>query len=168
MIVPFFLTPKAEVISLPVSATVRQALEKMAAHTYTALPLVDKEGRYKGTLTEGDLLRLLWQNGTQEPSIFTRLRLSEIELRTENKPVGIGAGLPEILELLKTQNFVPVVDDEGTFIGIVRRREIIDLCAVLLGHKYGDSLDSSNLEMMSSIQEMLAGGSLNNSGRHRK
>jgi len=155
VIVPFFLTPKAEVISLASNATVRQALEKMAAHTFTAVPLVDKDGMYVGTLTEGDLLRLLGKNMIGDVKQIYKLRLNEISLRTENQPAGIGAGLREILELLKTQNFLPVVDDEGTFIGIVRRREIIDLCAGLLRNKYGEDLDSSNDEMMASIQDTL-------------
>ena len=56
MNIAFFLTPKIEVVWLAASSTVRQALEKMEAHRYAAIPMIDDHGRYVGTLTEGDLL----------------------------------------------------------------------------------------------------------------
>lgn len=51
MNVAFFLLPKNEVVFLPVTATMRQALEKMEFHRYTAVPLIDEEGKYTGTIT---------------------------------------------------------------------------------------------------------------------
>ena len=39
--------------------------------------------------------------------------------------VRITATMDELLELAMRQNFVPVTDDEGKFIGIVTRRNII-------------------------------------------
>ena len=47
----FFITPKAETAYIPDSCTLRQALEKMEYHKYTAIPILDKGGRYVGTLT---------------------------------------------------------------------------------------------------------------------
>lgn len=43
-----------------------------------------------------------------------------------NAPVRITAGMDELLDRVMNQNFVPVVDDLGSFIGIVTRRDIID------------------------------------------
>ena len=37
--------------------------------------------------------------------------------------------MKDLISLAKDQNFVPVVDDMERFIGIVRRRDIIDYCA---------------------------------------
>ena len=56
MNIAFFLLPKSEVVYLPLYCTMRQALEKMEYHRYTAVPLLDRRGKYVGTLTEGDLL----------------------------------------------------------------------------------------------------------------
>ena len=56
MNIAFFLTPKNEVIYEYLDATMRQVIERMEHHGYTAIPLIDKEGKYVGTLTEGDLL----------------------------------------------------------------------------------------------------------------
>ena len=52
----FFLTPKAMCAFVYDDYTVRQALEKMEAAGYSALPILNKRGEYRGTLTEGDLL----------------------------------------------------------------------------------------------------------------
>ncbi len=53
----FFLTPKSEVAYIYDDDTLRQALEKMEYHRYTAVPIIDhKDGTYIGTITEGDLL----------------------------------------------------------------------------------------------------------------
>jgi CBS domain-containing protein len=49
----------------------------------------------------------------------------------KNHPVRIDATMDDLIERAIEQNFVPVVDDQGIFIGIVRRREIIEYCAKL-------------------------------------
>ena len=52
----FFLTPKAVCAYVRAEDSVRQALERMEKNGYAALPILSKDGRYRGTLTEGDLL----------------------------------------------------------------------------------------------------------------
>ena len=52
----FFLTPKSEVAYIYEDYTMRQALEKMEYHRYSSIPIINKDGKYVGTITEGDLL----------------------------------------------------------------------------------------------------------------
>ena len=52
----FFLTPKNEVAYVENDDTLRQVLEKIEYHKYTAIPMLNKNGKYVGTVTEGDLL----------------------------------------------------------------------------------------------------------------
>ena len=52
----FFLTPKSEVAYIYEDYTMRQALEKMEYHRYSSIPIINNEGKYVGTITEGDLL----------------------------------------------------------------------------------------------------------------
>ena len=110
----------------------RQALEKMEYHHYTALPLIDSDGRYAGTLTEGDLLWKLKNTPGLTFEGTERVYLKEIPRRTVNLPVQIGSKISDLISLAVDQNFVPVVDDNNIFIGIIRRREIIEYCARLL------------------------------------
>jgi CBS domain-containing protein len=123
--IAFFLLPKSEVIFLSIQATVRQALEKMEYHRYTSVPLIDEDGKYAGTVTEGDLLWLFKNTLHFNFKATEKIILDRIQRRVNNTPVKIDAQIEDLLSLAVGQNFVPVVDDHGVFIGIVRRREII-------------------------------------------
>jgi CBS domain-containing protein len=129
MNIAFFLLPKKEVVYLPLKCSMRQALEKMEYHRYTAVPILDEQGKYVGTLTEGDLL---WKMKNTPGLSFEgteKVRLSAVPRCSNHSPVHINAEMEDLLTLAATQNFVPVVDDEGTFIGIIRRSQIIEYYA---------------------------------------
>lgn len=51
-----FLTPKSQVAWVCADATVRQGLEKLRSRGYTAIPVLDRDGLYIGTVSEGDFL----------------------------------------------------------------------------------------------------------------
>ncbi|WP_068774486.1 CBS domain-containing protein [Paenibacillus sp. FJAT-26967] len=129
MNIAFFLLPKQEVITTTIDATLRQTLERMEYHRYTAVPILTEDGKYMGTITEGDLL---WYFKNTPGVTFDnahRHTLKEVPLRMKNKPVHIHANMEDLIDLSKVQNFVPIVDDSGNFIGIVRRSDIIEYCA---------------------------------------
>lgn len=132
MNISFFLVPKQDVIVLSHNATMRQALEKMEYHRYSAVPVLDDEGKYIGTLTEGDLLWKIKNTPGLSFENTHKIPLAEVPRFKQDKPVNIDANMESLIDLAVTQNFVPVVDDEGVFIGIVRRREIIEYYASLL------------------------------------
>lgn len=50
----FFLTPKSEVAYIPADESLRQAFEKLKYHGYSAVPTLTDDGKYAGTITEGD------------------------------------------------------------------------------------------------------------------
>lgn len=124
----FFLTPKSDVAYLFDDFTVRQAIEKIKYHGYSAIPMIDREGRYIGTVTEGDLLwylldkkELNWENDTT--------RIGEIKRRVNFQEVNADMCVESLINLVMNQNFVPVVDDRQRFIGIVTRKAIVQHCA---------------------------------------
>ncbi len=129
MNVAFFLTPKKDVIYLKYDATMRQALERMEFHRYSAVPLVDEAGRYVGTITEGDLLWKLKNTPGLTFMNTEKIRINEIEQRFHYSPVSVNAQMDDLISRAMNQNFVPVVDDQNIFIGIVRRSDIIEYCA---------------------------------------
>jgi predicted transcriptional regulator len=126
MNIAFFLTPKSEVIYENINSSMRQVLERMEFHRYTAVPIIDDKGRYVGTITEGDLLWKLKSTLGLNIKDTCSIRVSDIERRTVNKPVSINADMENLLSLAVNQNFVPVTDDEGIFIGIIKRSDIIN------------------------------------------
>ena len=128
----FFLTPKAMCAFVYDDYTVRQALEKMESAGYAALPILNKRGEYRGTLTEGDLLWALKNMCYMDMRQAEARKIMEITRRKDNIPVRVTTSMYDLVQRANTQNFVPVVDDKDAFIGIVTRSSIISYCSRLL------------------------------------
>ena len=124
----FFLTPKAMCVFLYDDYTMRQALEKMEAAGYAALPILNKRGEYRGTLTEGDLLWGIKNMCYMDMRQAEARKIMEIARRKDNIPVRVTAEMSDLVSQASGQNFVPVVDDKDAFIGIVPRSAIIKYC----------------------------------------
>lgn len=129
MNIAFFLKPKISVAFLYSDFTVRQALEKMRYYGYTAIPVISREGKYCGTVSEGDFLWFLLSKFDDGENVDLKyiedVGLKSILRGNTYKPVKITANMDELLHVAMNQNFVPVVDDLGSFIGIVTRKDII-------------------------------------------
>lgn len=121
----FLLTPKAKCAYLRSEDTIRQALEKMESSGYSALPILSKDGSYKGTLTEGDLLWAMKNLGFPTLREMEDHGIMEISHRRDNTPVFVSNKVEDLMEKAVAQNFVPVVDDRNTFIGIITRKAIM-------------------------------------------
>lgn len=128
MNIAFFLVPKEDVIYLSPNSTIRQALERMEYHRYSAVPLVDENGKYAGTITEGDLLWKLKRSPEIGFEHTHKVQLRDVPQHRTIKPVRIDQQMQDLITLATNQNYVPVIDDNEVFIGIIRRREIIDYC----------------------------------------
>ena len=124
----FFLTPKAMCAFVYDDYTIRQALEKMESSGFAALPILSKRGEYRGTLTEGDLLWALKNLCYLDMRQAEARRIMEIARRKDHIPVRVTATVHDLIDRSTHQNFVPVVDDKGDFIGIVTRKAIIKYC----------------------------------------
>ena len=124
----FFLTPKAMCAFLYDDYTVRQALEKMEAAGYDALPILNRRGEYRGTLTEGDVLWAMKNLCNMDLRTAESRRIMEISRRKDNVPVRVTTSMQNLVERSVSQNFVPVVDDKDTFIGLVTRKAIVNYC----------------------------------------
>ena len=121
----FFLTPKAMCAYLYDDYTIRQAMEKMEVAGYATIPILNRQGEYRGTLTEGDLLWAIKNMDLRQTELH---RIMEIFRRKDNVPVRVTTSMQDLVERASHQNFVPVVDDKDTFIGIITRRAIIKYC----------------------------------------
>ena len=125
----FFLTPKAMCAFVYDDYTIRQALEKMESSGFAALPILNRNGEYRGTLTEGDLLWALKNMCYLDMRQAEARRIMEIARRKDHIPVRVTANMHDLVARASNQNFVPVVDDKETFIGIITRSAIIKYCS---------------------------------------
>ena len=117
------LTPKAQVAYLMEDCTVRQGMEKLRSRGYTALPVLARDGRYVGTVSEGDFLWYLADGNDRKA--MEHVPLERVLRRGFNPAVSVRVTMEELLERAMQQSFIPVVDDRGAFMGIVTRQTII-------------------------------------------
>lgn len=121
----YLLKPKATVAYLHTNHTVRQGLETMRAHGYTAIPVIDADGGYVGTVSEGDFLWHILRFGAHDIRYQEQYRIMDIVNEERNLPVRTNVSMDELLLRVMDQNFVPVIDDRSIFIGIITRKDII-------------------------------------------
>ena len=121
-----FLKPKSEVEYLISDMSVRQAMEKMEYHRYTNIPVISKDGKFTGSISEGDILWYLKNNGINTLRQAETISINEVSRYREYKAMGIDYEMEDLIDLAVSQNFVPIVDSDGVFIGIVTRKDIIN------------------------------------------
>ena len=124
----FFLKPKSELAYIYDYHTLRQALEIMEYHKYSSVPILNKEGKYVGSITEGDLLWGLKKQNLLNLKHAEDISIMKIERRLAYNCVRADSDMEDLIEKAKEQNFVPVVDDQEHFIGIITRKDIITYC----------------------------------------
>ena len=125
MNIAFLLQPKQRVAYLYGDNSLRQGLEKMRHHGYTAVPVIDREGCYLGTISEGDFLWQILAMDSLDMKDLEHVQIQDVLQPGSYPPVPITVSVEELLNSAMNQNFIPVVDDYNSFIGLVTRREII-------------------------------------------
>ena len=121
----FFLTPKSDVAYIYDSYSLRQVLEKMEYHKYSCIPVISENGKYVGTITEGDLLWGLKNRDSLDLKAAEEIPILAFQRRMDYAPIRVDSNMEDLLEKAMRQNFVPVVDDQKNFIGIITRGDIM-------------------------------------------
>ena len=124
MNVAFFLIPKSHVAYLIEGSSFRQGMEKLRRYGYTAIPVVANDGRYMGSISEGDFLWNVMSLGSIAAEDLEDACIDQI-VSDRTPPVGVNTPVEELMDKLLDQNFVPVVDDRHMFVGIVTRRSVM-------------------------------------------
>ena len=121
-----FLVPKSSVEHISADATVRQAYEKMRYHSYVAIPVIDDEGFYVGTLRKDDIYNYFLDKKAVDFKSAEKDGIKELLDEQYSKPLYHNCEIEDMIECVREHNFVPVVDDRGCFIGIILRRDVLD------------------------------------------
>lgn len=121
----FFIIPKDRITFALSSFSLRQCVEKMEVSGYTSIPIIDDKGKYISTITEGDILRYLKANFDLSLKSAERVNVLNVKIKKEVKSIKIYSNIEDLIDVALEQNFVPVVDDSNTFIGIITRKSII-------------------------------------------
>jgi CBS domain-containing protein len=124
----YFLSPKQDLMYVYDDFTLRQTLEKWENNRYASIPILNRKGEYVGTLTEGDILWSLKRMHGLDLEGAEDVPILSLPRKKDYQAVTVTTGMDQLIEAAMNQNFVPVVDDRGIFIGIVRRQAIIRYC----------------------------------------
>lgn len=124
------LHPKALIDYIYDDTTCRQALEIMGNHGFTAVPVINHGGEYVKTLSEGDLLWFMINRQLGSRRDLEQFSVSDVHTKRniEVRPVSVTASIDDVILMLVNQNFVPVIDDRNTFIGIITRSDVLKYC----------------------------------------
>ena len=105
------LTPKKATYYILDTSTIRQALEKFDAHKFSVVPLLNKDGEFVGTLSEGDILRFIKNHAKFDITKAENVKVKDIDHYRPYKCLKIDATIEEIYALALDQSFVPLIDD---------------------------------------------------------
>ncbi|MBQ6876272.1 MAG: CBS domain-containing protein [Lachnospiraceae bacterium] len=119
------MIPKVCTAFLREDNTIRQGLETMTYHGYTALPVLDPNQHYVGSITEGDFLRYMMEKGTTDKRALEQDCIGKILRRDFCPALSMDSDNQTILSAILNQNFVPIVDSRNVLCGILTRRGVI-------------------------------------------
>jgi len=125
---------KKNVVVIDADSSIRQAIEKSRYHSYTALPVLDDQGRYVGTVSEGDFLDAVLSVKDCDVRNLEDIQVSAIIREGFNPAASVDVDIQTLLQMVTNQNFVPIVDDRNVFMGIITRKSIIEELMKLTQH----------------------------------
>lgn len=119
------LTPKADVEYIYADSTIRQGLEKLRAHGFTAVPVIFRDGSYCGVVSEGDFLWAIMDDNIVTVQELENRKVEDL-IRKKVPACHISVSFEELAAFITSYNFVPMSDDRGIFLGIITRKSVIN------------------------------------------
>lgn len=120
------LTPKNNLVHLTDDMTIRQALEKMRVHRFTAIPIINKnDGTYVGSISEGDLLYNIVKEESVSIKELENKKITKLVRPNFMPAMKVDMSMDELIRFITIQNYVPIVDDRNILMGIVTRRNLM-------------------------------------------
>ncbi len=122
-----FLKPFYEVILVYEDQPLTEALSIITEHRYSSIPIITRDQLYFGTLTEGDILHFLL-NHTEciHPEHLSQYKVSDVKRHRDYEAVQVDSSMTTLLAKASNENFVPVVNTNHQFVGIITRKTLLD------------------------------------------
>lgn len=126
MNVAFFLTPKKQLVCANLTSTIRQIFERMRYYNCRQIIILNNKGEYAGVISKDDLIAKINTSPKLEFKDLNKVGILDIVKYMINKPIGIDSEIEDAQSSMKNKNFLPVVDDNNVFIGIVKKEDILN------------------------------------------
>lgn len=125
------MLPKVSTVYICENDTVRQGMEIFQRYRYTAIPVVSKDGKYLGSVSEGDFWRHMCRIGTTDKNAQEKYLIRDIYRPDFCEPLPIEADIQAVVDAALKQNFIPIIDGRGYLSGMVTRQILIRYLAKL-------------------------------------
>lgn len=119
------MLPKVLTVTICETNTVRQGMEVFLRYGYTAIPVVGEDGKYLGSVSEGDFWRHMCKIGTTDKKAQEKYQIKDIYRPDFCEPLSINAEIDLVVDTALKQNFIPIIDGRGYLSGIVTRQGVI-------------------------------------------
>lgn len=126
------MLPKISTVCICDSDTVRRGMEVFQQYGYTAIPVVSEDGKYLGSVSEGDFWRHMCRIGSTDKQVQEEYLIRDIYRPDFCEPLLIEAEIQELVDTAMKQNFVPIIDGRGCLSGIVTRQRVIQYLAKMV------------------------------------
>lgn len=118
------LTPAENLTTVVPSDTIATALQIMKDKNLNSLPVVDQDGSFYGSISKRSLFELLETGQFKgDFSEFIQLPLSE-GVERQVPRLTIDHIYEDLLPIIVRYPFVPIVDEQNHFLGIIKRKDI--------------------------------------------
>ena len=96
----------------------------MQFHNYTSIPVVSQDGRYLRSVSDQDIVRFIHRYNLDLDRCENH-NITEIDDVRPVRAIRTNKTMNDLVDIIVEQNYVPVIDDEEHFIGIVTRKTVI-------------------------------------------
>ena len=133
-----FLTPAENLAVLIDTHNVDHAILLLSQMTYSRVPVVTDQKKFVGTISLTDILSYQMQHEIPDEEFMTTDIVHMV--KKDDLTVGPDFTLTEVLHKLVDESFLPVVDQENTFQGIITRKSILKAVNALL-HSFANEYE---------------------------
>lgn len=133
-----FLTPAENLAVLIDTHNADHAILLLSQMTYSRVPVVTDQKKFVGTISLTDILSYQMQHEIPDEEFMTTDIVHMA--KKDGLTVGPDFTLTEVLHKLVDDSFLPVVDQDNTFQGIITRKSILKAVNALL-HSFANEYE---------------------------
>lgn len=133
-----FLTPAENLAVLIDTHNADHAILLLSQMTYSRVPVVTDQKKFVGTISLTDILSYQMQHEIPDEEFMTTDIVHMA--KKDDLTVDLDFTLTEVLHKLVDESFLPVVDQDNTFQGIITRKSILKAVNALL-HSFANEYE---------------------------
>lgn len=131
MLIQNCLTPLKDLQTVSLNSTVSTTLKRMKEHNLETIPVLDEDGHFKGITGYSHIFQVLY-NKKMPRDFFSQ---SVSETFQEIPTLTLDSNFEETLPIVVRYPFVPIVNHDDTFLGIVKISTIESALSCTFGHE---------------------------------